>query len=150
MEAAARGGSFASITYHAVDASGTWHTTNSRVRGSVNAVTWGVFPDREILQPTVMDPISFVTAWREEAFALWTSHWASIYEEDSDAHGLICDIAEDYVLVNAVDNDYRAENLPALFLEALKVLEARGPRDPKAVAAVLEQQRAAASSMQRR
>ena len=143
--AAARGGPFASITYHAVDAAGTWHTTNSRVRGSVNAVTWGVFPDREILQPTVMDPISFITAWREEAFALWNSHWASLYEEDSDSHALVCDIADDYVLVNAVDNDYKSGDLPSLFLEALKVLEARGPRDPKAVAAVLDQQRAAAS-----
>ena len=149
MEAAAARGSggtsAASITYHAVDAAGTWHTTNSRVRGSVNAVTWGVFPDREVLQPTVMDPVSFVTAWREEAFALWTSHWASIYEEDSDSHALVCDIADDYVLVNAVDNDYRSGDLPGLFLEALKVLEARGPRDPKAIAAVLDQQRAAAS-----
>ena len=26
---------------------------------SVNAVTWGVFPGKEILQPTVVDPISF-------------------------------------------------------------------------------------------
>lgn len=32
-----------------------------------NAVTWGIFPGREIIQPTVVDPISFmfwkVTEW---------------------------------------------------------------------------------------
>lgn len=25
-----------------------------------NAVTWGIFPGREIIQPTVVDPISFM------------------------------------------------------------------------------------------
>lgn len=29
----------------------------------VNAVTWGVFPNREVLQPTIVDPASFV-AWK--------------------------------------------------------------------------------------
>lgn len=25
-----------------------------------NAVTWGIFPGREIVQPTVVDPVSFL------------------------------------------------------------------------------------------
>jgi len=37
-----------------------------------NAVTWGVFPGREILQPTVVDPISF-RVWKDEAFRQWLS-----------------------------------------------------------------------------
>ena len=32
----------------------------------MNAVTWGVFPDREVMQPTVVDFKSFV-AWKDEA-----------------------------------------------------------------------------------
>lgn len=28
-----------------------------------NAVTWGVFPGKEIVQPTVVDPISFLS-WK--------------------------------------------------------------------------------------
>jgi len=28
-----------------------------------NAVTWGVFPSSEIIQPTVVDPISFLS-WK--------------------------------------------------------------------------------------
>lgn len=154
IDAAASDSAFASITWHAVNSSGSWHATNSRdrSRGGVNAVTWGVFPDREVIQPTVMAPAAFVGAWREEAFALWLSHWASIYEEDSDAHGLICDMHDNYYLVNAVDNNFLNEatdSLQALFHRALKVLEARGTRDPRTVAAVLDQQRAAKLALRR-
>ncbi|CAI8053880.1 Methylenetetrahydrofolate reductase [Geodia barretti] len=34
------------------------------------AVTWGVFPGMEIIQPTVVDPVSF-HIWKDEAFMLW-------------------------------------------------------------------------------
>jgi methylenetetrahydrofolate reductase (NADPH) len=148
MDAAASAASFSSITWHAVNSTGSWHATNARgaSRGGVNAVTWGVFPDREVIQPTVMAPAAFVGAWREEAFALWLSHWASIYEEDSDSHGLICDMHDNYYLVNAVDNNFNNEatdSLQALFNRALQVLEVRGTRDPQTVSAALDQQRAA-------
>lgn len=36
----------------------------------VTAVTWGVFPNREILQPTIFDHDIFLV-WSEEAFQLW-------------------------------------------------------------------------------
>lgn len=157
IEVLAKGGpekkGYPSITFHAVNASGHWHT-NSRVRGRVNAVTWGVFPDREILQPTVMDPLSFVGAWREEAFGLWTSQWASIYTEGEEAHTLLLDMAETYFLVNAVENDYEGGDLFPPFLEALaSVTNAKAsntpPKDPKVVMQVLEQQRAAEMAQQR-
>ncbi len=32
----------------------------------VNAVTWGVFPAREVVQPTVVDPQSFLV-WKARA-----------------------------------------------------------------------------------
>ena len=54
-----------SITYHAVDARGNAYS-NCRTRG-VHAVTWGVFPGREIMQPTVVDPDAFI-AWKSEAY----------------------------------------------------------------------------------
>lgn len=31
-----------------------------------NAVTWGIFPGREIIQPTVVDPVSFLS-WKVRA-----------------------------------------------------------------------------------
>jgi methylenetetrahydrofolate reductase (NADPH) len=148
------GEGYPSITYHAVDAAGTW-LTNSAVRSSINTVTWGVFPDREIQTPTVMDPASFVGAWREEAFELWTAAWASIYPAGEEAHTLLCDIAESYYMVCAVDNNFTGGSgglFPAFFeaLEALGASRGRGGEaDPKSYAIVLEQQKAAQAAAAR-
>lgn len=35
-----------------------------------NAVTWGIFPGREIIQPTVVDPISFMF-WKVSGCVPW-------------------------------------------------------------------------------
>merc|ERR1719272_1816339 len=72
--------------------------------GQVNAVTWGVFPGREVVQPTVVDVKSFM-AWKDEAFSLW-GEWSSIYAEGSESRKLIEAIPESYYLVNIVDNDF--------------------------------------------
>lgn len=71
----------------------------------VNAVTWGVFPNREIVQPTVVDVESF-KVWKEEAFALWCSQWQPLYEKGSPSYDLIQQVHDEYYLVNMVDNDY--------------------------------------------
>ena len=55
---------FPSVTYTAVDVRGNTYT-NAKRRG-VNAVTWGVFPSKEVLQPTVVDHESFL-AWKVRA-----------------------------------------------------------------------------------
>ena len=41
-----------------IQSQGKEDVTNANVYSS-NAVTWGVFPGSEILQPTVVDPIAF-------------------------------------------------------------------------------------------
>merc|ERR1711904_332180 len=71
---------------------------------SVNAVTWGVFPAREVMQPTVVDVKSFM-AWKDEAFSLW-GEWASIYAEGSESRKLIESISDSYYLVNIVDDNF--------------------------------------------
>jgi len=71
---------------------------------SVNAVTWGVFPGREIMQPTVVDVKSFM-AWKDEAFSLW-GEWSSIYADGTGSRKLIESIADSYYLVNIVDNNF--------------------------------------------
>ena len=48
------------------------HEYRNLMTECANAVTWGVFPGREVLQPTVVDPISF-RVWKDEAFRLWLS-----------------------------------------------------------------------------
>lgn len=91
-----------------------------------NAVTWGVFPGKEIVQPTIIELVSF-EAWRvslqryfqkrddyvtisiakqDEAFALWAD-WQRQYPPNSPSAKLLKDISENYWLVNVVHNDYQ-------------------------------------------
>lgn len=91
------------ITYHAVNRQGDFRT-NTRSDGP-NAVTWGVFPGKEIQQPTIVEAISFM-AWKDEAFELW-SKWAKIYEPNSPSEQLINSIAANWYLVNVVHNDFQ-------------------------------------------
>lgn len=76
---------------------------------SPNAVTWGVFPGKEIVQPTVVDPISFIS-WKDEAFNIWTDLWSKLYEAGSNSRHILESISKTYVLVNLVDNDFQREN----------------------------------------
>jgi methylenetetrahydrofolate reductase (NADPH) len=85
----------------------------------VNAVTWGVFPNREIVQPTVVDQDSF-SVWKDEAFALWMSQWAPLYPEGSPSRALIQEVHDSYYLVNCVDNDYVKGDLQAFFNKVMQ------------------------------
>lgn len=49
------------ITYYAINKQGDLRT-NSHSEGP-NAVTWGVFPGKEIIQPTIVEAVSFM-AWK--------------------------------------------------------------------------------------
>ena len=51
------------MTFHAVDHQGHSYSNNKENRAS--AVTWGVFPNKEIKQPTVVDPQAF-EVWKDE------------------------------------------------------------------------------------
>lgn len=50
------------ITYYAANRAGD-SKSNVDDRDSQNAVTWGVFPGKEIVQPTIIEQVSF-DAWR--------------------------------------------------------------------------------------
>ncbi|KAK4457537.1 putative methylenetetrahydrofolate reductase 1 [Cladorrhinum samala] len=107
------------LTYHAVTKSGNLHT-NARSEAP-NAVTWGVFPGKEIVQPTIVERISFL-AWKDEAFQLG-SDWARCYEANSPSRLLLSEIMESWYLVNIVNNDFHQGD--TLF-EVLSGLEAPG------------------------
>lgn len=94
---------FPSISYQAVNHKG--HMFTNVDDNQVNAVTWGVFPGSEILQPTVVDPMSFMI-WKEEAFDLWLTDWADRYPAGNPAQAVLKGIYDNYYLVNIVDNDY--------------------------------------------
>jgi len=78
------------------------------------AVTWGVFPGKPILQPTIVDPVSLKT-WKLEAFNLWLSKWGCIYEKDSESRNIIQNVYDNYFLVNVVDNDFINGNIFDIF-----------------------------------
>ncbi|CAI8042483.1 Methylenetetrahydrofolate reductase [Geodia barretti] len=90
-------------------AKGTENMTNCDSYQPI-AVTWGVFPGMEIIQPTVVDPVSF-HIWKDEAFMLWGTHWASLYSPESTSHHIISHIQNTYYLVNLVDNDFVTGNV---------------------------------------
>ncbi|KAJ0396550.1 hypothetical protein P43SY_009459 [Pythium insidiosum] len=91
------------LSFHAMNREGVEYT--NAPPHSVTAVTWGVFPGQEIVQPTVVDSDSF-EAWKDEAFELWQTQWASAYDPETTAFQVVQDVYNSYFLVNVVDNDY--------------------------------------------
>lgn len=71
---------------------------------STNAVTWGVFPGKEIITPTIIEEVSF-RAWSEEAFGIW-AEWARVYGKGSQSERFLEGIREDYWLVNVIHHDF--------------------------------------------
>jgi methylenetetrahydrofolate reductase (NADPH) len=109
---------YPSITYTAVDIRGKTVTNLTLSSPTVNAVTWGVFPNKEIVQPTIVDVDSF-RAWKDEAFALWIQQWGKIYPDNSESAEVIQEIHDTYFLVNVVDNDYVNGDMFAFFQKLL-------------------------------
>ncbi|KAK8723977.1 hypothetical protein OTU49_011381 [Cherax quadricarinatus] len=95
---------FPRINYHILNKSGSADFSNCHKHRPV-AVTWGAFPGTEIIQPTIVDPLSF-KAWKDEAFGLWEEQWGKLYLEESRSREIIQHITNNYYLVNLVDNDY--------------------------------------------
>lgn len=113
--------SYPTITYLSVDKEGT--ITKSKIPDSeghtmTNAVTWGVFPGREIIQPTVVDEGAFLV-WKDEAFGLWT-RWTSKIEEGTESRKLIEEFVQDCVLVSLVENNFVSGDLYKPFEELPK------------------------------
>jgi len=114
--------SFPALTYHAVDVRGNSYTNNTV--GGVTAVTWGVWPNEEVKQPTVVDPVAF-NVWKTEAFQLWLDQWAAIYNEDSPSRALIQSIHDSHFLVNIVDHDFVKGELFRVFEELKSLAESK-------------------------
>lgn len=84
------------LTYYSVTRDGELRT-NAPTDGP-NAVTWGVFPGKEIVQPTIVESISFL-AWRDEAFRLGRD-WANCYDSGTSSRTLLEKMMDDWHLVN--------------------------------------------------
>ena len=84
------------LTYYAVTKEGDLQT-NAPSEGP-NAVTWGVFPGKEIVQPTIVETISFL-AWKDEAFRLGED-WAKCHPSGSISREIIGNIVDTWYLFN--------------------------------------------------
>ncbi|TPX07316.1 uncharacterized protein E0L32_010738 [Thyridium curvatum] len=115
------------LTYYAVTKTGDLDT-NAPSEGP-NAVTWGVFPGKEIVQPTIVESISFL-AWKDEAFQLGAD-WARCYDVDSPSRALITDIVENWHLINIVNNDFHQPKTIFEVLAGLRVNNLVTPVEPK-------------------
>ncbi|KAI9228994.1 MAG: methylenetetrahydrofolate reductase-domain-containing protein [Piptocephalis tieghemiana] len=98
------------ITYYAVNRQGNDLRTNSR-SDTPCAVTWGIFPGKEVIQPTIVEAISFL-AWKDEAFHIWSA-WEDSYDTNSPESSFLHTYSHDCFLVNLVHNDF--QNPQALY-----------------------------------
>lgn len=87
---------FPNLTYYAVTKNG--ELKSNAPSDGPNAVTWGVFPGKEIVQPTIVESISFL-AWRDEAFRLGID-WAHCFDAQTPSRTLIEGIMNEWYLVN--------------------------------------------------
>lgn len=71
---------------------------------STNAVTWGVFPGKEIITPTIIEEMSF-RAWSEEAFGIF-GEWAKVYPKGSESDRFLERVRQDSWLVNIIHHGY--------------------------------------------
>lgn len=103
-----------------------------------NTVTWGVFPNHEIVQPTIVERSSFL-AWKDEAFALW-DQWAQCFDvaseteeaEKDSTRRLMDEVREGWFLMNVVNNDYHEpQGVFELFEEDFVI--ARAEKEAKSV-----------------
>ncbi|KAG0208085.1 hypothetical protein BGX33_006482 [Mortierella sp. NVP41] len=111
---------FPNFTYNAMNKAGDLHTNTNGCKP--NAVTWGVFPGREVVQPTIVELSSF-DAWKDEAFALW-EQWSRCYPQQSKPRELLNELGQTWYLVNIVNNDYHEKDgIYEIFKEDIVALQ---------------------------
>lgn len=106
------------ITYYCVNNAGDL-TTNAPPNGGPNAVTWGIYPGQEVIQPTIVEKISFL-AWKDEAFKLG-HEWARCCDDKPEAQRFLNTVSDEWYLINIVHNDFQS---PDLIFDALKGISA--------------------------
>ncbi|KAH7584218.1 MET12 [Nakaseomyces glabratus] len=90
------------FSYYAGDSKGSFETNLDP--HSSNVVTWGVFPNSQVIQTTIIEEESF-KAWRDEAFSIW-SEWAKLFPRNTPSNTLLREVHSDYYLVSIVHHDF--------------------------------------------
>ncbi|ODV86207.1 hypothetical protein CANARDRAFT_6702 [[Candida] arabinofermentans NRRL YB-2248] len=117
------------LSYYAANIGSDSTLVTNTQSSDINAVTWGCFPGKEVVQPTIVEKISFL-AWKDEFFSI-LKKWQAIFrseiklqsddEESKSAIEFLETLHDDFSLVNIVDNDYVNEPNTRIF-ELLKGL----------------------------
>ena len=103
---------YPSLSYIAADATTTNITCSAAYSEGANAmtaVTWGIFPNQEVQQPTIVSRESFLT-WAPEAFKLWSAP----FQCTSDVPPIIQTIQSQWLLITVVDNEFTKYPSPIL------------------------------------
>lgn len=90
------------VSYYVGDADGSFDTNLDA--GSSNVVTWGVFPNSQIIQTTIVEEESF-KAWTDEAFSIW-SEWAKLFPRNTPANSFLRQMRSEYCIVSIVHHDF--------------------------------------------
>merc|ERR1719174_422137 len=113
------------VDWMVISKSGDLQTSaNASAAEQVTAVTWGVFPGREIQQPTVVDSASF-RAWKDEAFALWEM-FQEVNAGNDDQKRTVSRVADTWYLVNVVDNNFLSGDLFKGMVDIVDLTSKRG------------------------
>ncbi|KAI1911669.1 methylenetetrahydrofolate reductase (NAD(P)H) met13 [Ophidiomyces ophidiicola] len=117
------------LTYYAINKKGELRTNTS---DSPNAVTWGIFASKEVIQPTIVETVSFL-AWKDEAYRLGDD-WAKCHSASSPSRQLIQGVMDEWYLINIVNNDFHKTHdifnlFSDLVVDGLDV-EATGSTEP--------------------
>tara|TARA_Y100001933_G_scaffold60323_2_gene60570 strand:+ start:8999 stop:10723 length:1725 start_codon:yes stop_codon:yes gene_type:complete len=72
---------------------------------STNVITWGIFPNKEIIQPTIVDQRLFIL-WKDDIFNIIKNKWQNIYDKDSISYNVFENIKNNYYLTFIVDNNF--------------------------------------------
>ena len=103
------------VSYYAGNRKGDY--LSNMKASDANAVTWGIFPGKDIAQTTIIEEESF-KAWKQEAFALWLE-WAHLYSPASPSAQLIKQLADNCWLVTIVHHGFKDEQALWRLLEHL-------------------------------
>jgi len=119
---------YPSISYQAVNREGK--KLQNVKDDEINAVTWGVFKGKEVVQPTVVDANAFMI-WKDEALNIFNNTWAVVYkpaknDKDEDLPGdepsvqFLQKCSENLFVVNIVENDFINGDLNAVVKEFIE------------------------------
>jgi methylenetetrahydrofolate reductase (NADPH) len=94
------------VSFYASNAHGDLIQSYDGEGEATNAVTWGAFPGKEIITPTIIEEVSF-RAWAEEAFGIW-GEWGRVYAGGvgEESRALIDRVRGDRWLVNVIHHGF--------------------------------------------